>query len=281
MKPNIRMAAIDLDGTLLNSEKRIPPYTLQVLAAAAERGVEIVPVTGRPMEGIPAAVLAIPGLRYAIASNGALIRDVTAGETLRAQHLTPAQCLEVLERSAGIDMVREAFRRGEGYIGRADYELLCARYQGTPMLGYLQSTRNVLEGTIPEFIAGDDTPVDELFFLTDSPERKRELRACLEKMPGIAFADPSAKDLEVLAGGTDKGEAMLWLAGRLGIPAAEIAAFGDGGSDIPMLLAAGIGAAMAGSPEEVLAAADCTAGSCEEDGVARCLAELLGLPETL
>lgn len=70
MKPNIRLLALDLDGTLLNEEKHITPRTLAALERAREQGVLLVPVTGRPAQGLPQAVLDLPGLRYAVTSNG-------------------------------------------------------------------------------------------------------------------------------------------------------------------------------------------------------------------
>ena len=76
MKPNIRLLALDLDGTLLNEEKHITPRTLAALERAREQGVLLVPVTGRPAQGLPQAVLDLPGLRYAVTSNGATIRDL-------------------------------------------------------------------------------------------------------------------------------------------------------------------------------------------------------------
>ena len=141
-------------------------------------------------------------------------------------------------------MIREVFREGVGYLTQADYEILRDRYLGTPMWEYVMGTRQVLPGSLEDFLREDDRPVEELFFLTDSPERKEALRKHLSSLPDIGFADPFPNDLEVMAGGIDKGEAFLWLLDYLGIDPAETIAMGDGGRDIPLLRAAGIGIAM-------------------------------------
>ncbi len=268
MKPNIRLLALDLDGTLLNEEKHITPRTLAALEQAREQGVLLVPVTGRPAQGLPQAVLDLPGLRYAVTSNGATIRDLQEDRFLLEKHLTPAACLAVLARCADFDMIRQVFREGVGYLSQADYDTLKARYAGTAMLAYHLSTRKILPGTVEEFLTQDERPVEELFFLTDSTDTKARLRAVLSDLPDIGFADPFPNDLEVIAGGIDKGIGLRFLLDHLGIDAGEVLAMGDGGSDLPLLQAAGLGVAMANATAEVKAAADYITTSCDEDGVA-------------
>ena len=173
---------------------------LAALERARQQGVLMVPVTGRPAQGLPPAVLSLPGLRYAVTSNGATIRDLVEQRVLLEKHLAPALCLQVLARCAHIPMIRQVFRAGVGYLSRPDYETLRARYAGTAMLQYHLDTRQVLPGTVEEFLAADARPVEELFFLTDSPQTKQALRQCLADLPGIGFADPFPNDLEVIAG---------------------------------------------------------------------------------
>lgn len=161
MKPNIRLLALDLDGTLLNEEKHITPRTLAALERARERGVLLVPVTGRPAQGLPQAVLDLPGLRYAVTSNGATIRGLQEDRFLLEKHLTAA-CLAVLARCAGFDMIRQVFRE-VGYSPRQDYDTLKARYAGTAMLAYHLSTRKILPGTVEEFLTPDERPRGRAF----------------------------------------------------------------------------------------------------------------------
>ena len=233
MGKKIRLLALDLDGTLLNGAKQITPRTQAALERARQQGVLMVPVTGRPAQGLPPAVLSLPGLRYAVTSNGATIRDLVEQRVLLEKHLAPALCLQVLARCAHIPMIRQVFRAGVGYLSRPDYETLRARYAGTAMLQYHLDTRQVLPGTVEEFLAADARPVEELFFLTDSPQTKQALRQCLADLPGIGFADPFPNDLEVIAGEIDKGEALRYLLDRLDIAPEEVLAMGDGGSDLP------------------------------------------------
>ena len=110
--------------------------------------------------------------------------------------------------------------------------------------------------------------MEELFFLTDSPEEKERLRQTLAGLPDIGFADPFPNDLEVLAGDIDKGEGLRYLLDRLGIAPDQVLAMGDGDSDLPLLRAAGLGVAMGNATDRLKAAADHVTASCDEDGVA-------------
>lgn len=271
MGKSIRLVALDLDGTLLNSKKLISPRNLAALERARAQGVLVVPITGRPAQGLPQAVLDLPGLRYAVTSNGATIRDLVTGQVLLEKHLDAKTCLDVLEACRHFAMIREAFRGGVGYLSREDYGALCRRYADSPILPYLLDTRQVLPGTVAQFLQRDTRPVEELFFLTDSPETKAELRRTLEPLPGIGFADPFPNDLEVIAGDIDKGEALRYLLRQLEISPEQTLAMGDGGSDLPLLQAAGIGVAMGNAVDHVKEGADAVTTTCDEDGVALAL----------
>ena len=72
----IRLVALDLDGTLLDSQSQISPRTRQAIADAVGRGVIVLPCTGRPLASLPPLVAQLPGIRYAITSNGAAVWDM-------------------------------------------------------------------------------------------------------------------------------------------------------------------------------------------------------------
>ena len=75
--PDIRLVALDLDGTVFNDEKEITPHTLEAIRAAIAKGVDVIPATGRVASGVPEAFLRIPGVRYALTSNGASVVELS------------------------------------------------------------------------------------------------------------------------------------------------------------------------------------------------------------
>ena len=75
MQSGIKIVALDLDGTLLDSSKRLSDANKAALAAAAAGGVHIVPTTGRFFGMMPECVRELPFVRYAITINGAQVYD--------------------------------------------------------------------------------------------------------------------------------------------------------------------------------------------------------------
>ena len=69
---DIRLVALDLDGTTMNSDNRLSDYNRKSLEAAVQAGIQVVVASGRAFDALPKEVLAIPGLQYAISSNGAI-----------------------------------------------------------------------------------------------------------------------------------------------------------------------------------------------------------------
>lgn len=78
----IRLIAADMDGTLLDDEKKIPEENLRVFRECAARGIEIVPATGRTMRGLPDELRNLPGVHYAILTNGAQVVDLAKNEII-------------------------------------------------------------------------------------------------------------------------------------------------------------------------------------------------------
>ena len=73
-----RLIALDLDGTLLDRQGAVTPRTRQAIADAVAQGVVVLPATGRPLSNLPPVVAQLPGIRYAITSNGAAVWDLGA-----------------------------------------------------------------------------------------------------------------------------------------------------------------------------------------------------------
>ena len=95
--PEIRIAALDLDGTLLSRENTVTPATRQAIADAVARGVVVLPATGRALANLPPLVAQLPGVRYAITSNGAASRSASSGGASRWKR--PGRCSGCIRNS--------------------------------------------------------------------------------------------------------------------------------------------------------------------------------------
>ena len=136
MFPPVRLAALDLDGTLLNHEGQVTPRTRAALQAASDRGVVIVPTTGRPLGNLPPVVAQLPGVRYAITSNGAAVWDL-GSDPLGAVYSRYANAAErqtseptcLLRRLMPVETAREAFAVCESF--HADLRIFSDGYACT------------------------------------------------------------------------------------------------------------------------------------------------------
>ena len=234
---NIRLIAFDLDGTLLDDRKNLPPENLDALQAAAAAGVMLVPATGRILKGLPDGFVN-PGLfRYFIFANGAEIYDLQEERCLHRAGIEPALAAEVCRYMDTLPVLYDCYRDGMGYMTAWMYEQAPDYFGPEPeILKLVKSLRR---------------PVPEL------KEDILRVNRPLEKLQ-MYFS--------VSAG---KGKALRRLCELLGLRPEESAAFGDGLNDIEMLEAAGIGCAMANAGAAVRAAADRIVESNNDAGVGK------------
>ena len=265
----IRMIVLDLDGTLLTREKRLTEGNREALALAADSGVIVVPVTGRPLAGIPEQILELPFIRYIITSNGAVTTDRTGARSIRERCMTRETAERTLRAAEGDGIIREFFTGGYGYHDRSTRELLWKRFERTPVLSYLQKSRIQVEDLYEE-LGGNET-IENLSIMCPTPAVKEEILERVKVIEGVRIIYPWPMDLEITSKDADKGEALLSLAQMLGFRREEVMAMGDGNNDLGLMNAAGLSVAMGNSAPEVLEAADFQTSDNEHDGVAEAI----------
>lgn len=265
MKQSIKMIGFDLDGTLLTSDKKIGTYTKEILDEAIQRGIIVLPVTGRPLAGVPEELKSYKGIDYMITSNGA--RVVEHGKSIFERLVSVKTSRNILDIFEDYDTLREIYYDGQGYAQRDKMEQM-EKYMKTPVMAeYILRTRLPVEDLNGKF-AAEDRPLDKVQALFTNQEEKLEAWKRIEALGDVEVTGALSNNIEVNASGVHKGNALLWLAQRLGIQREEIMAFGDGANDIKMMRDAGIGVAMENSIEAVKEAADMITVSNDAEGVA-------------
>lgn len=255
MKHKIKMIGFDLDGTLLTDQKELGEYTVQILKRAVEEGIVILPITGRPLCGLPEEVTGLTGLRYAITANGARILDLKNAAVLKEQLVSVETAEKILDILGNYDSLREIYYDGTGYAEREKLEQIDHFFEEGPMAEYVRSTRQPVENLMDKF-RKESREVDKVQgVFADLGEREAALDE-IRKLEGVTITGALHNNIEVNAAGVDKGNALLWLAQYLGIAPEETMAFGDGNNDITLLEKAGTGVAMKNGIEEVKHAAD-------------------------
>jgi Cof subfamily protein (haloacid dehalogenase superfamily) len=272
MQTQIKLLGLDLDGTLLDSRKRISAVTMQRLHDASDAGVSIVPVTGRPEHGIPADVLKLPGIQYSITTNGAVIRDIYTNKIISASYIPDPSVYQIVDILGSRKNQMEVFTGGIGYVSEVNYRALLNTYSGTSLELYMKQSRRPVYD-ISSFTAAAEKIEDiALDFKSAVPE---DILARLIRIPGIQIIYSRSSYVEITAENATKGKALLHLADVLGIDHCNIMACGDDISDISMIQSAGVGVAMENACEEVKQAADFVTCSNDEDGIARAVSKFI------
>ena len=273
---SIRCIALDLDRTTLNSAGQLSERNRKAMEQAIESGIQIAVASGRSLDSLPAAVLEIPGIRYAITSNGAAVYDLEERTCLRQYKLTAEAVRDILRWTEEADVTFEAFIDGKPYAEK-DYVEDPVRFGAMPQsIPYIQGTREPVEN-MRHFIQRHEEELDCIDVVVKSEEYKRQLWKILEKQACHVYITSSVKQLlEISDVNAGKDAAARFLIEYLGMTREELAGFGDGHNDSGLLEFAGIGFAVENAVEECRKAADRIVSSNDGDGVAEGMSTYCG-----
>ena len=272
---DIKIIALDLDGTLLDSDKKLSRANYDALKAAAEAGIEIVPATGRLYRGMPAVIRELPYIRYAITINGAQVLDVQSGETICACEISNKDALDLCAYLSALPVLYDCYWDGKAFAGRKLYENADKYISDYHSLKMMKDLRRPVEDFESFLSEGSKAPQKMQVFTKDQTLRSELMTAIAERFPQFAVTTSLPENIEINNAEVDKGKALLDLAARLGFDRTQTMAFGDGLNDITLLKAAGTGVAMGNAHPDVKKIADRVTADCDHDGVALVINGLL------
>lgn len=267
---DVKLIALDLDGTLLLPDKTLSPRNRTALEAAAAQGIHIVPTTGRLYAGLPAVLRELPFIRYAITVNGGQIYDAATQTVLHTAYLPLELSMRIYDYLDTLPVLYDCYLDGKAYMPRDFYEQLPEFiYDDPAALRMVQNLRKPLDdfrGTLLE--TGHE--LQKLQFFLKDPGKRRALVQELNKcFPETVSSFSMAHNVEVNHRSATKGAGVRVLCEHLNIPIEQAACFGDGYNDISMLETAGISVAMGNAEPEAMAAAKFVTATNAEDGVAQ------------
>jgi len=260
--------ALDLDGTLLNSEKELSDINRAALESAALSGYEIVPTTGRFYGGMPEVIRKLPFVNYAITINGAEAAELGSGKVIYKSEIPWQQAVDIMEWLDTFPVIYDCYMDGKGWMTASQKEKIDEIVESPHYRKMLHELRqNVPE--LKNFLCQRGQDVQKVQFFTNQPELRLKLMEELPKrFDDLAVSSSVSQNVEINQKHANKGEALLALAKYLDVDVKNTYAFGDGLNDISMINAAGVGIAMENAEDEVKAHADCVTKSCDEHGVA-------------
>lgn len=269
----IKLAALDVDGTLIKSDLSLSPAVAQSLQALRDSGIEVAIVTGRSMGELIVFRELLPWIRYFVVSNGATGLDSQKNVRFY-ERLLPLETARAIEREARkYPVMTEVYADDTSYVNRDCWEhseLYTAEFLHHPSL---------VKGRVPVESVGAlldarESDIEKLYIsfrdLGDLPK----LRSFCETYP-VNLVTSIHDGLEINQRGVEKGSGLLALCDYLGISPAETAAVGDGMADVAMFRKVGLSIAMENALESVRASADLVAPDNNSDGAIWAIGQIL------
>lgn len=267
----IKLIAFDLDGTFLDDRKNCIKENMEAVRAAAEMGVHIVPSSGRMFRGIPAPIRELPFVRYGITINGAAVYDSKEDKTIYRAEIPVEDAERIFDYADTLPVIYDCYMDGRGWMDRYFYEHAAEMVTDKVVLNMVWQLRSPVDD-FRRFVREQNRPLQKIqMMFKDMDRKKAELERIPLLFPGYAATSSLYNNIEINAQAANKGAGLKALCDHLGIDLSETMALGDGGNDVTMLKAAGIGVAMGNASEEVKASADVTVGTNEQAGVAEAI----------
>ena len=270
----IRLLAIDVDGTLLDSRGRLPPAHRAALAEAAAAGVAIALVTGRSFHFARPVADALQLEVTLIVNNGAAVK-ATSGNTLQRSVLARSTAFAVLAATASFeDSVAIVFDREPG--GDEERQIVFERMDWTHpnRSRYYAVNRAFISEVSPLAAALTEDPLQVMF--NGEVEPMRSLASMLKTLPvaheiSVAVTEYEARDfslVDVNRAGCSKGSTLARWAATLGIEPQDVMAVGDNLNDVEMLEYAGTAVVMGNAAAAMMTRGFHVTGSHDDDGLA-------------
>lgn len=258
--PDIRLIAVDMDGSLLDDAKQIHDDFWPLLDQLADRGILLCPASGRQYATLRRQV-GRDELVY-IAENGSYV--VQHDDELSVDGLSPAtarDAVEVVRAATGLDLGTVLCGKRSAYVERTDDAFLD---QATPYYARLE--------TVEDLTAVDDVVLKVAVY--DFGSAATGAGPLLDRFDALVSGEHW---VDVMSPTADKGHALRAVQERLGITREQTMAFGDYFNDVGMLDAASFSFAMDNAHPDVRAHARFVAPSNNANGVVRTIRSVLGL----
>ncbi|MBQ9828056.1 MAG: HAD family phosphatase [Lachnospiraceae bacterium] len=271
MKHDIRLIAIDIDGTLVDGEKRVSPRTAAAVRKAAEKGIIMCLATGRPMHGLPEDVEKLNAFRYGIFSGGAVIADIPESRPVYRKPVPLKQGIRIMELLMSFPVTApEVYFDGEIYVQQDRVTIDRLEFS----LSYSSRTKKNVVPDIIEFMKDRQDDPEKLYCLFKHQADKKRAEEELNAMGGLEVVESLQQNLEISVKGADKGSAFTELLRQLGIKKKETMVIGDSENDRSIMEASGYIVAMGNARNSIRVIADEITDPNEKDGVAVTLERL-------
>lgn len=266
---DIKVIAIDIDDTLLTSDKRLTDEVKDSISMATNSGIKVVICTGRPLSGVQSLLKQLSldnkSDQYVVSFGGSLVQT-TRGDTISSQLLNYDDyvALEYLARQKKLHF--HAVGKDRIYTSNRDIGKYTIYESSLVSLDVSYRTpEEMVEVDIVKAMF-----IDEPDILDNALDEYSGFDALRDK---ITFTRSTPFYYEANSKGVSKGSALQKLCTELNVGSESLMAIGDGGNDLSMIKYAGMGVAMQNAITTVKSAAQAITADNNHDGVAKAIKE--------
>ena len=272
---DIKCIALDLDRTTLNAQGKLSKANEEAIRKAVAKGIHVCIASGRAFDTLPQDVVSIPGIEYAITSNGAAVYRIQDKQCLRSYVLTEQSVKKILELTKDFPVTYEGFIRGTAYAAK-EYIEDPVKFGATEhAVAYVQSTRH-LQDDIVSFLKQHDDELDSMdIVVKDEAQKQKVIEVLKAEVEDIYITSSISQLVEISYKDAGKRSGVKFITEYLGLNPKQVAAFGDADNDIDMLEYAGCGIAMENASNGLLAVSHAVTLHHDRDGVAYALKNIL------
>ena len=260
-----KLIALDMDGTLLNSDKKLTERVKTAITSAKNKGVHVVLASGRPTEGMMPYLIEL-GLDtdkdFILSYNASLILKVASKEVISRAILKGSDVKELYKVAQNLNVNIHAFSTDKGLITPKNSEYT-----------QVEATLNDIDFSLFDFNDIDDNEDILKVMMIDAEDH---LSKVIEQLPAYlqdkySCARSTPFFYEFMNPKSHKGYGMAALCKHLNLSSDQVICIGDGGNDKEMIEFAGLGIAMENATDEVKAIAQVITSSNDDDGVAKAI----------
>lgn len=261
-----KLLALDMDGTLLRSDKTISPSTVEALRRATEAGVICALATGRAISELADYERDLTGIvRCACLLSGGQVADLVTGESYAVRPIGAELVQRIAERGHAVDAMVQLFTDSCAVMARADVERMPELGQG--IYQSLAYERGLLVDDIVAWAAEHGSEVLKANMHHVDEASLAGSWEVLRPLP-LSLAGGESLTIEMTAEGVTKGTGLADLCAHLDIVPSEVVCVGDSENDLASLSMAGLSVAMGNACPSVLEATDETVADNDHDGIA-------------
>lgn len=260
---DIKLIAIDIDGTLVNSQKKITPEVKSSIKAAEKAGKKIVICTGRPLSGAQQYLdelgLNYQDNQYIVSFNGAVVES-TSGNVIFKKELDYQEYVDLEAIARKLQLHFQAIALDRIYTANRDLSPYTIYNSSVVKLNVSYRTQEEMR----------KIPIIKCMYIDEPDYLNSKISNPIFKaiQDRVALSKTEPFYFEATAAGVDKGKGLKILCEHLGIAAENVMAIGDQENDMSMINYGGIGVAMGNAVQITKDSADMITADCDHNGVA-------------